>query len=158
MLTEKQMREMPAPWPKTEKQLLAFVRKMLREIKKSKVDNEGYGKCVYAISLSSVATFNYVCHVIGATGFQAGAADLNILQRTRSMERFAILNYENLLYPQYACSRERFPTSDDLISKNAAWLQDKAKKLLRENRHPAPEVEKWWQMLAKLKVDKKKEK
>lgn len=61
-----------------------------------------YGTCVYAMSMSAVAAFNYVADKLGVTGFQASCADLDILSRIRHLKHgFRIVDYGNLLYPQY---------------------------------------------------------
>ena len=89
--TEQAMRETKAPWPKTPEELAAYVQSL--------VDGpHTYGTCCYAASLASTATFNYVCSVLGMTGFQASCADLDMVRRTRSIEGpFMLIKAEDAL-------------------------------------------------------------
>lgn len=141
METEKQMRESEAAWPKNQKELI-------REIARLVEREHSYGTCVYAMSLAAVATFNYVSHRLGVTGFQASCADLDILRRTRMMRgSFILLKAEDLLYPQYDL-RKRL---DEAIAEWQPWLQKEAKKLLAKNKKKgscAPSVRFHWQQLA----------
>lgn len=112
--TESEMRESKSIWPKTEKELIRYIRELL--------DREhDYGTCVYAMSLAAVASFHYIASKLGVTGFQASCADLDILRRTRHIERFKILNYEDLLYPQTVYKFDSAITEDDL-----KWLEKRA--------------------------------
>lgn len=144
METEKQMRESEAAWPKNQKELI-------REIARLVEREHSYGTCVYAMSLAAVATFNYVSHRLGVTGFQASCADLDILRRTRMMRgSFILLKAEDLLYPQYDL-RKRL---DEAITEWQPWLQKEAKKLLAKNKKKgacAPAVRFHWQQLARGK-------
>lgn len=110
--------------------------------------NHDYGTTVYAVSLASIATFNYMARKLGITGFQASCADLDILKRTRCMKSgFRILNYENLLYPQYL-NNEHFPTFHDLIKENIEELSKTASKKINESKNnkikPHPNVMAHW--------------
>jgi hypothetical protein len=52
--------------------------------------------------MASVATFNFIAHKLGVTGFQASCADLDFLARVRDMKLgFIVLNGRDLMYPQY---------------------------------------------------------
>lgn len=137
--TEKQLRTYENPSPKTLKELQAI----LRALEKRKHD---YGTCVYAVSIASVATFNFMAHKLGITGFQAGCADLDILKRTRRMERFRIVNYNDLLYPQY---RDKFDELkyEALLEENREWLAVEARRLLKEP-HGADSVRAHWERLS----------
>ena len=89
-------------------------------------------------------------HVLGVTGFQASCADMDFLRRTRSMENgFSIVNYENLLYPQYF-DDEHFPTKEMLIEQNKKWLAEAAQKKIAENAGAHPDVIAWWKHIAAL--------
>lgn len=147
-MTEKQLRNFKVPWFKTEKGLLSFIRNLLSR-------KHDYGTCVYAVSLASTATFNYMASKLGITGFQASCADLDILTRTRHLKRFKIINYDDLLYPQYLNS-EHFPSYNELIAKNKDWLRKKARKLLKEEKRGLVSRDVWnhWQLLARLKGEK----
>ena len=144
---EKKMQASKAIWPRSIKKLVAYIEKLS--------DGEhSYGTCVYAMSLAAVATFNFMSHKLGATGFQASCADLDILSRTRNYKHgFMIIDYTNLLYPQYDNS-EHFPTREDLIQKNIKRLGKAAKKLLQDSETAHPEVRAWWKELVQKSEEK----
>ena len=142
--TEEEMREAKVPSPHTEQELLAYI--------KSLVDRpHDYGTCVYAMSMASVATFQYVAGKLGVTGFQASCADLNFLRRTRKIKTgFRIINYDNLMYPQYL-TEEDFPSLPTLLWDTKDQLAEQARKELEHtgtNSHPG--VIAWWKVLASL--------
>lgn len=143
-LTEKQLRDTEVEYPKT----LEELNEIIKQLTGRKHD---YGTCVYAMSIAAVASFNYVAHVLEVTGFQASCADLDILRRTRNYENgFSIINYDNLLYPQY-WDDEHFPSKEQLLEKNKKQLAKVAKRKLEEsNGYVHPEVKKHWQMVASL--------
>ena len=94
-----------------------------------------YGSCVYAMSLSALAS----------------CADLDFIRRTRRIEGpFSLVNYEKLLYPQYL-NREEFPSYFDLMSTHRQWLAEEAKKKIAETHrvNVHPDVLAHWEMLAK---------
>jgi len=155
--TEKEMHEVEAAWPKTEEDLISYIRSCLAavnapaDIGDHEALGDAYGRCVYAISLAAVATFNYVAHVEGITGFQASCADLDILRRTRRLEGpFMIVDASKMLYPQYSDTLDRvkkFLESDD----TKKWLKEKAKEQLdqnKDNEHVSVEVMAHWKKLA----------
>jgi hypothetical protein len=143
-VNEKQMRDSEVPTPQDAEQLIKYIGGLFEQ-------QHDYGTCVYAMSMSAVAAFNYVAHKLGVTGFQARCADLDILRRTRRMkEGFKIINYEHLLYPQYL-NEEHFPGFGTLIRENASRLSKAAKKLLAESSFAHPDVIAHWKMLSKLK-------
>ena len=120
--TEEEMREAKAPSPKNRRQLSEYIKSLVER-------DHDYGTCVYAMSLAATAAFNYVARELGVTGFQASCADMDILRRTRHMEKgFRILNYDNLLYPQYL-TEDKFPSAGYLIAENkeqlAKWAKEK---------------------------------
>ena len=146
-MTEKEMRQMETPWPKTVFSLLRFIFRMLRQ-------NDDYGKCVYALSLAAVATFNYMSHKCGATGFQASCADMDILRRTRGYKAgFRIIDHANLLYPQYI-NDDHFPSPDKMLRDNIRVLGPMARKKLDEDsRFPMdPEVRARMEMIAAMPI------
>lgn len=109
-----------------------------------------YGTCVYAMSLAAVASFNYVARKLGVTGFQASCADLDILRQTRRFEWGKLLNYQDLLYPQY-CTTEHFPTAMHVIRANKDELAKRARALLAESGDTAAEsVVAHWKWLSSL--------
>lgn len=137
-VTEQEMREAEVPSPKSQKELLAYIESLVNR-------EHDYGTCVYAMSMSAVATFNYVAGMLGVTGFQASCADLDILRRTRSLKGpFSIQRGEDWLYPQYD-PEERLRKFRVEISE---WLSAEAKQLLKERDSAHPNVVAHWQKLA----------
>lgn len=140
--TEAQMRDAKVPWPKTEEELIDYVRSL--------VDRpHDYGTCVYAMSMAATATFNYVSGKLGVTGFQASCADMDILRRTRGWEWGRLLDYTKLLYPQ-TCDAEHFPSHEQLIEENKGELAKRARALLAERERAHSAVVAHWQWLASL--------
>lgn len=141
-MIEKEMRELNIIWPKTEDELLKEMRKILKE-------SNDYGKAVYCMSICATMAFYYAAHIVGATGFQASCADMDILRRTRDMENgFRILNYADLLYPQH---KNKFEISfDKMIIENIKIIGPIAKKQLEDNIQAHENVIKHWQYIADL--------
>lgn len=150
MIDEKTYTEKPSAEPlrpKTEEELVAYIREMAAWPNSTTDAVEGYGRCVYAMSYAAVATFNYIASTLGVTGFQAGCADLDILTHTRGMKHgFLILNGNDVLYPQY-----------DLVEKAREFvgqcrmsedIRTEARRLLAEATNAAPAVAARWQEIA----------
>lgn len=137
---EKALRESTEPWPRSEQELSAYIAALADR-------QHDYGTCVYAMSLSAVAAFNYIAHRLGTTGFQSSCADLDILRRTRHIKGgFQILDFENLLYPQYV-NAEHFPSAADLMEEHRAELAKRAREKLAENATAHPDVIAHWRKL-----------
>lgn len=144
--TEKQMRDAEVPWPDTAEELSAYVTAL--------VDRpHDYGTCVYAMSMAAVAAFNYVARKLGVTGFQSSCADLDVLRRTRGFEWGKLLNYDNLLYPQYANSEDHFPAASTLLEENRVELAKRAAEKLKDPESGSPEVRAWWSRLVEAGKD-----
>jgi hypothetical protein len=110
---ELDLRAIGVPCPRTMEELTGIIDTMGSR-------NHDYGTCVYAMSISAVAAFNYIGHVLGVTGFQAFCADLDFLRRTRDMKAFKIMDMGKLVYPQY---RDHFRTNIyTLLNENAWWI------------------------------------
>lgn len=138
--TEAEMRDSTAPWTQTETELMDYIRSLVER-------PHGYGTCVYAMSLAATAALYYVAGRLGTTGFQAGCADMDILRRTRNLEWGRILDYQNLLYPQYL-TRKHFPGWQDLLVTHRAELAKRAHALLeKQGEYAAPEVAAHWRAL-----------
>ena len=139
--TEQELQNEKAAWPKTQAQLNEYIQSLL--------DLEhDYGTCVYAMSMSAVAAFNYVGSKLGATGFQASCADLDILRLTRHLDGpFIILKAEDMLYPQYDLKQKL----DEAMQNWRGWLAKRAAEEL-EDADACDEVIKHWKQLAKYKV------
>lgn len=139
--TEQDMQNEKAAWPKTQAQLNEYIQSLL-DIK------HDYGTCVYAMSMSAVATFNYVGSKLGVTGFQASCADLDILRRTRHLDGpFIILKAEDMLYPQYDLEQKL----QEAIQGWRGWAAKQAAEMLEDNDGACKEVIEHWKYLAKYK-------
>lgn len=138
-LTEEQMRDMDVPWPKSEEDLMSFISGLVNR-------PHTYGTCVYALSMAATAAFYYACHELGVTGFQAGMAELDFIRRTRGIKGpFAILNGEDMLYPQYDVNA----MVQGYMEKWRPWAAEEARKKLAEAEDRAhPNVVRHWKELA----------
>lgn len=139
--TEEELREMDVIWPKRLQELNHYITKLSEK-------NHDYGTAVYAMSMAAVATFYYMSHVVGASGFQASCADMDFIKRIRGYkDGFQIIDYHNLLYPQYDDS---IMTRDQLIEDNKVNLKKRAMELLAKEQQASPEVLDRWEWLASL--------
>lgn len=138
---EFEMRDADVPWFDTIDELKEYINSLTEQ-------DHDYGTAVYAISMAATATFKYVAKQLGCTGFQASCADMDILRRTRHMKNgFSIINYENLLYPQYKIS---FPTWDQLIEDNLENLAEDAAKKLKDSPGAHKDVRAHWEKLVEM--------
>ena len=145
-MTEEEMSKSEALNPSNIDELTEYIESLVNQ-------PQSYGTCVYAMSLASVATFNYVADKLGVTGFQASCADLDFIKRVRGLKHgFRITDYKNLLFPQYYHDPESFPTARQLLEKNLERLQEDAKDLLEEEgeRLVHPDVLKHWEWIVSL--------
>lgn len=135
------------PWPKTEEELLAYIREMLAWPDKTSNEGEGYGRCVYSMSNAALAAFNYVAHQLRVTGFQASCADIQFIVDRRGLKDGCILlNGNDLLYPQYDLRAQL----EQWIEGQRTHLAKKAKELLATIDGPvSPDVLAHWEALAK---------
>lgn len=112
-----------------------------------------YGKIVYAICACMNATMRYIDYspVGGITGFQAGFIGWEMVKEYMSVSKkspgLKIIDYENLLFPQY---KDRF---EKVISKDI-WdnIQKQAKNYLKESPDAHPNVIKHWQSIVDGKI------
>lgn len=140
-MTEQQMREAEAPTHDTSAELAAYIDSLTER-------EHDYGTCVYAMSLAAVAAFNHVARKLGVTGFQASCADMDIIRRTRRFTSgFRILDYGDLLYPQY---RDKFDSCafDALLVEHASDLAKQARQKLAESPNAHPDALAHWALLA----------
>lgn len=136
---EEAMRDAKPPNPKTIEELCEAIQSLVER-------PHSYGTCVYALSHAALAAFNFVASKLGVTGFQASCADMNILKHTRNWKWGCILDYENLLHPQY---RDHFKTFDQLIDEHQEELGKRARELLAKNPEAHGAVSDHWRRLAK---------
>lgn len=121
-MTEQQMREMTVPYLETINDLVKYIQTL------QQMDHD-YGTCVYAMSMASQATFNFMARNLGVTGFQASCADLDFLRRTRLMKGpFMIIDLDKALYPQY----DLHDDLDNFIHSNIGWVREQASEHLAE--------------------------
>lgn len=139
---EEQLRNAKVPWPKSLSELTDIIESL-------KNRSHDYNTCVYAMSIAATAAFYYIANYLGVTGFQASCADLDVLRRTRGYEYgFQIIDYKDLLYPQYTDKLTITPES--LLSDESvrSKIVEEAKKLLSERtEHAAPRVVRHWENL-----------
>lgn len=139
-MTEDELREAKAPWPKTEEELLAFLSVMRQR-------EHDYGTCVYAVGLSAVATYNYMGCALGTTGFQMSCADFVILGHTRHLKAGKIVDYRDMLYPQH-----EYRFAKTISPETWEWLKKEAFSLLKSSPHAAAHVVAHWQSIVDGKV------
>lgn len=120
--TEEDLSRMEVPYLEDVGELVEYIESLTNR-------EHDYGSCVYAMSLAAVATFNHVASKLGVTGFQASCADLDILRHTRDFKWGKLIDYGNLMWPQYL-SEEHFPSYKTLLENNKDELQKRAKRKL----------------------------
>lgn len=139
--TEKQLHEANVPRLKIEKALMKYINRMVSR-------PHGYGTSVYAMSMSAVATYYYASSKVGASGFQASCADLDIIRRTRGMTGpFKLTDVSRALYPQYDLVQDL----ENYLIECRGWLRDEAKKQLADKKNVKrchPDVVAHWKNLA----------
>lgn len=137
--SEKEMREAPSPWPKTEEELMSYIDSLVQR-------QHDYGTCCYAMSLAATAAFNYVASRLGTTGFQASCADLDFIRRSRGIKGpFMMINAEDMVYPQYDIHGK----VNEFLAESKPWAAEQAKKnLVEAGDHAHPNVVAHWKKLA----------
>lgn len=142
-MTEAELREAEVPPPDTIEELAAYIDQLTER-------EHDYGTAVYAMSMAALASFHYVAHKLGVTGFQASCADLDFIGRCRGMKHgFRVVDYKNLLYPQYLTD-EHFPSWRELLERDGVGtrLAEEARvQLARENGRVSPAVRAHWEWL-----------
>jgi hypothetical protein len=123
--------------------LPAFLRELTQDYE------HDYGTICHAVAIGAVAAAKAVnrSEQGGITGFQAGAVFWEFYKRWLHEEGPArLVKYGNMLYPQY---RDDFAKT---ISKDTwAWLQDEAKKNLKDGK-AAANILFHWESIARGKV------
>jgi hypothetical protein len=146
-LTEEEMREQKPFWPKSIEELVEYINSLIER-------PHSYGTCVYAMSYAAASAYYYVSHKLGVSGFQAGCAEMDFLRLTRHWEWGRILDYNDLLFPQY-CNEEKFPSVDTLLNNPEIKevLAKKARQKLASGDRAHPNVIAHWEKLASLDVE-----
>lgn len=114
----------------------------------AKVSQEhDYNTSADALWETAEATFNYVASELGVTGFQAGFAAMMFLRKVNGWDSpFAVIQAEDMLYPQYdILARVR-----RYLDEWRPWAADEARKRLAEGdrTHVHPNVWRRWEDLA----------
>ena len=129
---------------KTSEELKQFADSLLNNY------NHDYGTICHAAAAVAIAGAQTINHSEqgGITGFQAGAIMWEFIRNwMRKTSPIRLLDYENMLYPQY---------EDDFHSISShtwQWLQDEAKKnLANVQSHTHTDVSKHWQHIVNGKV------
>ena len=139
-MNETEMREHRVPWLKSADELTAYIESLITQ-------QRDYGTAAYAMSLAAVAAFQYVAGKVGASGFQASCADLDVVRRTRHLNGpFILLKGEDMLYPQYDLHGKLQEAMDSWRE----WAREEARKKLAAHKAETahPDVIKHWKMLA----------
>ena len=141
-MTELELQSAEVPWPRT----LDELNEIIESVTKREQD---YGTCVYAMSIAATAAMRYVSSQLGVTGFQASAADLDIIRRSRGLKHgFAIVDFGHALYPQYM-KDEYWWSADRVLTEQKQELADAARVLIDESgEHTSPTVRGHWNWLA----------
>ena len=126
-MTETELQNYEVPRIESLDDLKKFIMEMVQ-------NGQSYDTAPYAVALASYATFKYMALRLGISGFQASWADMQFIKRTRKMkDGFRIINYSELLYPQY---EYKFNLNmDKLIEENIEHLKPRAIELLEENKN-----------------------
>ena len=134
---------------KTKKELDA----LLKEIIAPNSEANDYGNICYAMAAAMEATLRYINNSPngGITGFQASMIGwemvMKLLIHSENKCGLKLVDYENMLYPQY---KEKFEKTIDKDTWKA--LQEEAKKKLEEIKTAHPKVIKHWKKIVKGKV------
>ena len=110
-----------------------------------------YGTSARATAAAAFATANAFASYIGLTGFLWSCAAMDILGRMQFPDNklgYRVVNYDDLLYPQY---QHRF-TEIKISQKGAETLKQEAQKLIDEGGPVHPDVLAWWKGLAEGKL------
>lgn len=112
--------------------------------------NCGYGEAPRAMAQASVAVARYLAGEFGITGFQAGFVMWDFIedwQFTHNKCGLRIIDYDNMLYPQYDHKFEKTIRSSTWTS-----LQEAAKDRLEESPGAHPEVRAHWESIVNGQV------
>lgn len=137
--SESELRELKVEHPKSREELHMLIDALLDR-------HHDYGTACYAMSIAATATFDFVAGQLGATGFQASCAGMDILRRTRQLPGpFMLVDGANALYPQY----DLHARTGEFLNDIQGWLRDQAREKLSQNlKHAHPNVVAHWRQLA----------
>ena len=136
-MTGNEFLEMEMPWPDNAQELTSYIEKVKEKY------NTSYNDAVYGPALAAIAAFNYTASQMGLSGFQASYSEMLFLEKLRNIKHgFKILNFDNLLYPQYL--KDFNLSAETLIRKNLDELKKAAKEELNRSPYAAQEVRDHW--------------
>jgi hypothetical protein len=114
--------------PKTEAELFDYIHQQLTTMDGMPMP-AAYDRGPEIMWRCALATFDYVAHAIGATGFQASWADLQFIKHSRHYDGpFAVIDGRDMLYPQY-----------DILAKVRGYLEEWQPWAAEEARHKLDE-------------------
>ena len=114
-------------------------------IKSKTTEDHDYNTASDAMWQVALAAFNYVARELGTTGFQASAAELMFLAKSRRVAGpFAIIQAKDMLFPQYDIES----SVEQYLDEWSPWAAERAKEMLEASPDAAPAVKLHWQMLA----------
>jgi len=138
------------PHPRTRQELYAYIDRMCENPGSEGV---GYALAPDAAMRAAVATFNFLAHMHGLSGFQAGHASLRILAEIRSMKGpFGVVDGAELLWPDGEQSLADETAKWLADWKTSDWLRQEAARMLAEaeadpEAFVAPAVREHWQRI-----------
>lgn len=106
-----------------------------------------YGTCCHAIIAMAVAAIEKMSREFGITGFQHSCVMWGIIRREfRDHNKLGLrlLDYDNLLYPQFQDEFRQIEISEEQAEK----IRKQAQANIDEGGMVAPAVEEWWKKLA----------
>lgn len=112
--------------------------------------NCGYGEAPRAMAQASLAVAWYFADVFGITGFQAGFVMWDFIKDWNFSHNkcgLKIIDYDNMLYPQYDDKFEKTITSDVWDS-----LKKEAKERLKDSEYAHPAVVAHWKSIVEGNV------
>lgn len=118
-----------------------------RYVEELESGSHGYNSIADALTLSTVAFFNYFASKHGMTGFQASWSGLQFIKQTRNIDApFMIVDSSKLLYPQYDLESD----VREFLEESKKGLAEKARENLKDaNKHTSSRVIARWEELAK---------
>ena len=136
-MNEQELRNAKVPRINTIKELTNYIGKLVNR-------EHDYGTCCYAASMSAVAALNYVFSKLGMTGFQSSLADMDVIRRNRRWDNgFYVVNWKNVLYPQY-WTGEYFPQPIDILKKEPKHFNELVVKKLSSTDSACNSVKSHW--------------
>ena len=142
-MTSEEFSKMEMPWPDNVQELTSYIEELKEKY------NTSYNDAVYGPALAAIAAFNYTASQMGLSGSQASYSEMLFLEKLRKIKHgFRILNYDNLLYPQYL--KDFNLSAEILIRKNLDELKKVAKEELEKRPYAAQAVRDHWTYITEI--------